>query len=225
MRRFDKNGNNQLEKDEWSLMPGNPAQYDKNGDGIINLEELADGLKNWGRRGGPGGDDSENSGGGGRRGFGGGPGGGGDGGPGGEGGGRGGFGRRGGGGGDFGGGGPGGGGFGGPGGGGGFDRSAGGGGGGSGGPDRTAASVAASSASTGSSASSKPHTYLTATQRLPEGLPDWFLRLDADQDGQISMHEYATTWTDAKAAEFAKYDLNGDGIVTPDECLKVAGKR
>ena len=63
------------------------------------------------------------------------------------------------------------------------------------------------------------------TERLPQGLPDWFLRSDGDADGQVSMAEYTTSWTEQLAADFAKNDLNGDGLITPDECLEVSGKK
>jgi Ca2+-binding EF-hand superfamily protein len=56
-------------------------------------------------------------------------------------------------------------------------------------------------------------------ERLPAGLPDWFARDDADSDGQIAMHEFSTAWTDAVLAEFLQFDLNGDGLITPTECL------
>lgn len=52
-----------------------------------------------------------------------------------------------------------------------------------------------------------------------KGLPDWFARSDTDGDGQVMMSEYSTTWTDEKVAEFARYDLNSDGIITGRECL------
>jgi Ca2+-binding EF-hand superfamily protein len=68
----------------------------------------------------------------------------------------------------------------------------------------------------------KSYRVPTATERLPKGLPDWFARNDTDADGQVMMAEYLTELTDAKAAEFARYDLNGDGIITPDECLESA---
>jgi Ca2+-binding EF-hand superfamily protein len=57
---------------------------------------------------------------------------------------------------------------------------------------------------------------------LPEDLPAWFEKLDTDQDGQISIQE----WRKGKRnpAEFHKYDLNGDGFITPDEVLRVLGK-
>jgi hypothetical protein len=53
-----------------------------------------------------------------------------------------------------------------------------------------------------------------------EGLPEWFSRSDADGDGQVRMSEYATSWSDDVVADFAQFDLNGDGIVTPKECMK-----
>jgi len=59
-----------------------------------------------------------------------------------------------------------------------------------------------------------------ALRGLPAGLPEWFVFRDANQDGQISMAEFAEEWTEAKAAEFGQYDLNEDGIIMPDECIK-----
>lgn len=70
----------------------------------------------------------------------------------------------------------------------------------------------------------KSYRSLTPTERLPKGMPSWFIKADADGDGQIMMAEYAASWTEAAAAEFAKYDLDGDGIVTPSECLAVEKK-
>ena len=67
------------------------------------------------------------------------------------------------------------------------------------------------------------YRFTTPAERLPKGLPDWFLRGDGDGDGQVSMAEYTTTWTEQLAAEFLKYDANGDGIITPAECQAVAG--
>jgi hypothetical protein len=42
---------------------------------------------------------------------------------------------------------------------------------------------------------------------------------DANGDGQVAMAEYASFWSDGKAREFARYDLDRDGIITPRECL------
>ncbi len=69
------------------------------------------------------------------------------------------------------------------------------------------------------SADTKGGRFLTPTERLPKGLPTWFARNDADGDGQVKMAEYSTSWNDTTVAEFARYDLNGDGVITPEECL------
>jgi hypothetical protein len=53
-----------------------------------------------------------------------------------------------------------------------------------------------------------------------EELPYWFVEKDANRDGQVAMAEYSTYWTDAIAEEFMRHDLNNDGMVTPQECLK-----
>ncbi|MCE9605984.1 MAG: hypothetical protein K8U03_13900 [Planctomycetia bacterium] len=50
------------------------------------------------------------------------------------------------------------------------------------------------------------------------GLPDWFTRCDTNGDGQVAMGEFSAAWDDAKAAEFARWDRNGDGLITPREC-------
>jgi hypothetical protein len=65
--------------------------------------------------------------------------------------------------------------------------------------------------------------FLRPEERLPKGLPDWFRTKDTNGDGQISMAEFATEWTPATEAEFARLDLNGDGFITPDECLRAEG--
>lgn len=47
---------------------------------------------------------------------------------------------------------------------------------------------------------------------------DW-KRFDANQDDQVSLSEYARPMTDDTVAEFERWDLNRDGIVTPQESL------
>jgi Ca2+-binding EF-hand superfamily protein len=57
-------------------------------------------------------------------------------------------------------------------------------------------------------------------ERLPEGIPDWFARDDADGDGQIAMAEYSASWTDTVMSDFNQFDLNRDGLITPREAVK-----
>lgn len=71
----------------------------------------------------------------------------------------------------------------------------------------------------------KTYRMLSATERLPKGLPDWFTRNDADGDGQILMAEYTAAWSEAMALEFARIDANGDGVITPAECLAAEGSK
>lgn len=74
----------------------------------------------------------------------------------------------------------------------------------------------------GDTAKFETYRFLSPTERLPKGLPDWFTSNDKDADGQIMMHEFSSIWTAAKATEFDTYDLNHDGIITPNECLDSA---
>ena len=34
------------------------------------------------------------------------------------------------------------------------------------------------------------------------------------------MAEFSTTWTDGVVADYEKFDINQDGVITPKECLK-----
>jgi subtilisin-like proprotein convertase family protein len=54
---------------------------------------------------------------------------------------------------------------------------------------------------------------------MSEALPTWFFERDANNDRQIQMAEFTDQWDAEKAAEFASYDANKDGIVTTDELL------
>jgi len=77
----------------------------------------------------------------------------------------------------------------------------------------------------GSKASDDRRSYrlATAVERLPNGLPDWFLERDANGDGQVAMSEFASVWSPDEASRFARFDHNGDGIITAREAL--AGER
>lgn len=98
------------------------------------------------------------------------------------------------------------------------------GGGGSGGSSSSGSGGGSSSGSSSGSASAfdgkKSYRIKTAVEKLPGGLPDWFRKNDANADGQIEMSEYASDWSEDKAAEFDRYDKNGDGIIIASECLK-----
>jgi hypothetical protein len=56
--------------------------------------------------------------------------------------------------------------------------------------------------------------------KLPKGIPDWFAKLDTDNDGQVGLYE----WKEAGRSleEFRKIDRNGDGFITVDEAMRVA---
>jgi hypothetical protein len=89
-----------------------------------------------------------------------------------------------------------------------------------GGPGFSRSSDSATSGSSDAKpAVKKPSRFLSAKERLPKGLPDWFL--EKEVDGQVTMAQYATNWDSDTLERFSKYDLNGDGIITADECLKV----
>jgi Ca2+-binding EF-hand superfamily protein len=64
----------------------------------------------------------------------------------------------------------------------------------------------------------------SATELLPSGLPDWFAPSDKDGDGQVALHEFADPMSDPDLAEFNQFDLNGDGLITPQECLRAKQK-
>lgn len=54
--------------------------------------------------------------------------------------------------------------------------------------------------------------------RLPRGIPDWFVQLDKDGDGQIGLYEWRKG--NRPLEEFFKMDRNDDGFVTIDEVMR-----
>ena len=46
------------------------------------------------------------------------------------------------------------------------------------------------------------------------------MRKDGDGDGQIMMAEFSIKHSAATVAELARYDLNGDGVITPNEAVQ-----
>lgn len=51
--------------------------------------------------------------------------------------------------------------------------------------------------------------------QLPRGLPDWFVELDTDRDGQIGLYEWKKSGRPLE--EFFSMDRNDDGFITADE--------
>lgn len=89
---------------------------------------------------------------------------------------------------------------------------------------RTTSTATASASGSGevekiTSEGPKTYRFKSPKERLPDGLPGFFSR-DGNSDGQISMSEYSSHWTERMVAEFRRYDLDNDGMITPQECLK-----
>ena len=140
MKRYDKNNNGQLEKDEWSAM-NDGEKYDLNKDGTIALDEMIQFLSR------PLGSDDP--------------------------------------------------------------------------PD--ASKSAAKSSPKSTYIGGRPGRFRSLAERYPD-LPAKFFQMDRDGDGQIEMSEFSTTWSEETVRQFQKYDLNGDGIITPEEWLKAEPK-
>jgi Ca2+-binding EF-hand superfamily protein len=69
----------------------------------------------------------------------------------------------------------------------------------------------------------KPTVYRAG--KLPKGLPEWFTKLDneGDQDGQVALWEARND--KSVLDNFAKMDLNGDGLLTAEEVLRYMAKQ
>ena len=57
-------------------------------------------------------------------------------------------------------------------------------------------------------------------RKNPEGLPGYFTDRDTNGDGQISMSEFSSDWSDEVVAQFFSSDFNRDGVITADEALR-----
>jgi hypothetical protein len=53
---------------------------------------------------------------------------------------------------------------------------------------------------------------------MPAGLPPWFKDLDTDGDGQVALYEWRRAGKNLD--EFKNWDLNDDGLITPEEAIK-----
>jgi EF hand len=54
------------------------------------------------------------------------------------------------------------------------------------------------------------------------GLPSFFTTSDINGDGQVTLSEFAGTLTETALVEFQQWDLNGDGIIIARECQAAA---
>ena len=65
---------------------------------------------------------------------------------------------------------------------------------------------------------SKSYTVAGADEIIADlKLQAWFARDDKNQDGQVQMSEFSSSWSDKTAADFAQFDMNNDGVITPQE--------
>lgn len=60
----------------------------------------------------------------------------------------------------------------------------------------------------------------TAGRGVPEGLPGFFTDKDANGDGQVTMAEFSSDWSNEVVQQFFSSDLNRDGVITSEEALR-----
>ena len=58
--------------------------------------------------------------------------------------------------------------------------------------------------------------FYTSPENL-RGVPRWFIEADKNGDGQVSLREFAPTFSPVSVDLFKRYDKNGDGYIVPDE--------
>ena len=73
--------------------------------------------------------------------------------------------------------------------------------------------------SAGSTSQGSGVRFLTPHERLPQGIPSWFINTDGNLDGQVAMGEYTDKWSESVLKEYYQFDANRDGIITPFECI------
>ncbi|MGL6226886.1 MAG: hypothetical protein ACRC10_09725 [Thermoguttaceae bacterium] len=66
----------------------------------------------------------------------------------------------------------------------------------------------------------------TVKDRLPVGVPTWFLERDKNKDGQLTLMEWGNDqpFSDVMVSEFESFDANNDGIVTVMEAYNFLKK-
>jgi len=61
---------------------------------------------------------------------------------------------------------------------------------------------------------SRPYHVLPETLR---GVPAWFILMDRNGDGMVSLAEFAPTLAPSAVARFRRLDMNNDGFIDPNE--------
>lgn len=75
------------------------------------------------------------------------------------------------------------------------------------------------SASASKSGDRRSYRFSTPEERIPDAARSWITSKDKNGDGQVEMHEYTSSWSDRYVSEFSRYDIDGDGVITPQEYL------
>jgi Ca2+-binding EF-hand superfamily protein len=63
-------------------------------------------------------------------------------------------------------------------------------------------------------------SYRVLGGRSVEGVPGFFTDKDTNKDGQLTMAEFASEWSDDLIAEFADYDFDSDGVIQSSEAVR-----
>ncbi len=91
-----------------------------------------------------------------------------------------------------------------------------------GGPGPAGGVGSSKTATKSSAAKPAPYRFQTSQELLAKDkdndkLASWFVQRDKNGDGQVSMFEFATVWSEAEVGRFQGWDANGDGVITPVE--------